>query len=341
MITKSWFFKLLFTNILVASLALPTLCLASWTTIINPSAKADKASEALMAKTKNVSVESIVKMAEHLVSPQEFEELVKSSKPAKDLKIDSIKHGDDVFYLQAGPIKLVFKWINKNNIAYRINGHSFTYEEAAKTELWQKKIQNVVNDYQAFNDVLKKRSLKNISSDLKPKSASWFHISLGHKISSMLVLPILFQATQAEAFMQNVNWRSPYVLTAIAAVAITLIANHYYKKHKKEHAGVKSKIVERLNNARANLAAAQERGEQNLSTYQKAVLDLENLVTEYNSPQNQVGFFGFLFGSRMSKPAMYDTIMSLPNNSSGNVPGLPTAPPTGTTVPATGSGGAF
>ena len=302
---------------------------AAWTSIINPSEKVDAASEKLMSQTKDVNVQELIKLSELLVSPQEFEGLIKDTKKAKNLKIDSIMHGEDFFYMQAGPIKVVFKWIDKDNIAYKINGHSFTYEEAAKTELWQKKIHQIVKNYQNPRNALSQPKSDKVSFNFHKQESS-FVVKLGRSFTSMLVLPLLFQATPAQAFLPEINWQSPWVWTGIAAVTIALVANHYYRKHKKEHAANRSRITERLSNARGNLAAAQERGEQNLSAYQKEVTDLENLLTEYGSSSNDVGFFGFLFGNRMSRPASYDVIMSRPTNggSGGGGAGTPTPPPT-------------
>jgi hypothetical protein len=299
---------------------------AAWTTIINPSDKADKALESVTKQTKDVKVEDLVRSAEALVSPQEFEKLIKESKKVKGLEITSIMHGDDFFYMQAGPIKLVFKWIDKDNVAFKLNGHSFSYEEAANTDLWQKKIVEVIKSYQTPHSVFAPEEERFFKTSAKQDIPSKYILNLGNGFTSMLVLPFLFEASEAEAF--QINWQSKWTWTAIGAGVIALVAAIYYKKHKKEHSKNKAEISSKLSQARANLAAAQEGGEQNLASYQKQVTDLETLLAEYNSSSNNVGFFGFLFGNRTFKPAMYDSIMSRPASNTGTgVPGSPTAPP--------------
>ncbi len=320
---------------LMVQFCLYATSMAARTSIINPSAKADKATAELMAQTKDVGVETMVKMAELFVSPQEYESLIKDAKKAKGLKIDTILHGDDFFYMQTGPIKVVFKWIDKNNIAYKINGHSFTYEEAAKTELWQKKITQIVKNYRSTRSDNRKTNFEKMSSNLFEPKTSKFLVSLGSNFTSMLVLPFLFQATPAHAFLNNIL-SNPWALTAIAAVVIVLVANHYYKKHKEIHEENKDEVISRLNIARSNLDAARARGEQNLSAYEKEVIDLENLTLEYGS--SDVGFFGFVLGNRDQKPASYDLIMSRPTNGgSGTGVGTPVAPPSSTSGSSSGA----
>lgn len=302
---------------------------AEWTTLIAPSKKADKASQALMALTKNVKASELINLSEPLLSPKEFEALVKQSKRADLVKIDRIMHGDDFFYLEAGPIKVVFKWIDKEKIAYKINGHSFTYEEAAKTELWQNKIVEVVKQYNGKRQAFTPKENQFFKQSYKSNLKSSHFLDLGPKVSSMLILPFLFQTQPAQAY---IDWSSKWTWGIIGLAVVALVANHYYRKHKKEHKKYKSDISSRLSVARANLQNARNNGEVNLSSYQKEVFDLENLQVEYNDSSNEVGFFGFLIGNRQSKPALYDTIISRPSVNTGSgtgtgVPGTPTAPP--------------
>ncbi len=291
--------------------------------VLEPSEKADQASEVLMSKTKNVSAEELVVASEMFLSPKEFESLIKDSKKVKNLTIDSIMHGEDFFYLQAGPIKVVFKWIDKDNIAFKLNGHTFTYEEAADTDLWQKKIFEVVKSYQSPRATLKKPILKQDSR---------FSANLGSSFTSMLILPFLYYSNPAEAFLNAINWNSGWTWTAISAGVIALVANHYYRKHKKKHKQSKSQVSAALAQARTSLENAQANGVTNLAPYQSRVNNFENLLAEYNSSSNDVGFFGFLFGNRISQPAMYESLMSgyqpggVPSGVGG--PGQPTAPPT-------------
>ncbi len=312
----------------------------AWTAIINSSEKADKSSAALMAKTKDVRVSDIINLSEPLMSSGEFEKLVKKSKKAKNLKIDSIMHGNNFFYLHAGPIRVVFKWIDKENIAYKINGHSFTYKEAARTELWQKKIIEVVKKYQGEGQAFTPQEAEFFRISYESSLGSSYFLNLGRTMSSMLIMPLFFQANLASAF--QIDWGSKWTWTAIGVAVVALVANHIYRNHKKEHKSKKSKITSRLSSARTNLKAAQDRGEVNLSSYQKEVFDLENLQAEYEQ-SSDVGFFGFLFGSRMKEPSMYRTIMSRPGVETGTtgtgVPGAPTAPPTFT--PKSSSEGTF
>lgn len=290
---------------------------AAKTTVIDPSDKADKASEILMSKTKNVSAQELVLASEAFVSPKEYETMLKDVKKVKDLNIDSIMHGEDFFYLQTGPIKIVFKWIDKEEVAYKINGHSFSYEEAANTELWQKKIFEIIKSYQTPRAGFKKES------ESVGMNASFPRIS-------MLILPFLFHMNPAEAFLKNINWSSAWTWTAIAAVTIGLVANHYYRKHKKQHAQNKSQILAALSSAEASLVRARESGVTDLAPYEARVQNYKNLSAEYNHSSNDIGFFGFLFGNRITKPAMYDALMNdyQPETGTGGA-GQPTAPPTG------------
>lgn len=325
----------------ILSLCLKTLILlmfssqfvyaATWTTIVSPNIKSDKASDILMSKVKNVKAEEIIKLAENFVSAKEFESLMRDSKKVKNLQIDNIKHGEDFFYLKAGPIKIVFRWIDKDNVVFKLNGHSFSYQEAAVAEVWQNKVVEVIKSYQTKQTQFSEEEEAWFSSVETKRKSSSFVIDLGTRVTSMLVLPFLFYPTDANAF--QINWSSQWTWITLGAVLITLVAHHFYKKHKKEHNKNKDAIKTRLATARKNLADAQARGEGNLSSYQSEVLNLENLLTEYNS-SGDVGFFGFLFGRRASKPAMYDTIMSRPavdTGSGSGGTGTPTAPPTGST----------
>ncbi len=293
------------------------------TTVIDFTEKADKASEILMAKTKNVDAEELVLASEAFVSPKEYESMLKDVKKVKGLSIDSIMHGEDFFYLQTGPIKIVFKWIDKEDVAYKINGHSFSYEEAANTELWQKKIFEIVKSYQTPRAGFK----KNIKAPSDAISANAFAPKI-----SMLILPFLFQLTPAHAFLKNINWSSGWTWTAIGAVVVALVANHYYRKHKKQHAQNKQKILENLSVAEASLERARASGVSDLSPYEARVQNYRNLSAEYNHSSNDIGFFGFLFGNRITKPAMYDGLMNTPPTDTGTGgPGQPAPPPTGGT----------
>lgn len=308
--------------------------LASWTTVPNPSVKADKASAELRSLGKNISIGKIVKLSEEFVSNKDYEKLMKDSQKAKNIKIENLLYGDNFFYLKSGPIKIVFKWIDKNNVAFKLNGHVFSYAEAAHSEVWQKKVLDVVKNYQKPKTAFSKKEMDFFNSVSTSSLPSKFVVNLGSGLISLGVLYQLFHPTESSAveMLNRINWKSPWLWTGVAAVVITLIANHYYKKHKEDHENNKSDINSRLKVARANLAAAEKSGEENLVSYQQAVNDLETLKAEYDSTSD-LGFFGFLFGKRIKKPALYNTIMDRNDFSSGGgdykpgEPGSPTAPP--------------
>lgn len=303
--------------------------LAARSTIIEPNAKSDRSSNLMMKKNKNVKVSELVQLSENLLSPQEYEKLVKDSRQSRDITIEEIKHGENFFYLKSGNIKVVFNWVNKNNVAYKLNGHKFTFAEASNSKIWQNKVEKIIKGYSASDDTERNSS--------RQKSAA------------LMLLPLFFQSNEAEAF----NFNNKYLWIGVAAAAVALIANHYYKKHKKVHEGNKGEIAKRLANARKELAAAKARNETNLAPYVKKVEDLQTLLAEYNSSSNDVGFWGYAFGNRMSKPAMYDPQMpedegstdTPSNNGTPGTPGAPTSPPGSTTrslsTPGTYTDGAY
>lgn len=264
--------------IILFSLSLAQISSAALTTVSNQSAKADKAAVEISKLSSNVKVGKLFQMAEPFFSVSEYEGLlrkIKSSK-AKNHKIDKMMFGDSFFYLKSGDIKLVFKWVDKNNVAFTLNGHTFSYEEASKTELWQPKVLEVVRGAASSRS----------------------------KVSSLFLLDLLFHANQAEAFLNN-----PLVLGAIGIAAIGLIGYHFYKKHKDSHSTKIKDIKKQIENAKAAKERGIANGETELTAYDKKIIDLETLLEEYNSTSDNVGFFGYLFGSRVQTPASYDRLM--------------------------------
>lgn len=269
--------------------------IAGWTTIPNPQKSADKASAKISKMTKNVKVVELLAAAEPFFSVTEYEALQKkvSNPPkAKRFKIDKIMHGKDMFFMQVGDIKLVFKWVDKDNIAFTLNGHSFSYEEAAKADLWQNKVFEVV----------KKEASK------RSKAAM-----TGGSVGAFALLEVLLGAKNAQAFDLSFL-KNPWVLGAIGIGAVALIGNHFYGKHKEQHAQKRQNVKNQLEKARKQLDNARAEAEASgrnidLSSYEKQVKDLETLLEEYSGASQDVGFFGYLFGNRIRTPARYDVLV--------------------------------
>lgn len=250
----------------------------------------EKAAEKALKMTKNVRVDKLLDAVEPFLSSNDYEALLKSlDSKAKKMKLDSIMHGKDFFYIQSGDIKVVFKWVNKDGVAFKVNGKPFSYEEASKTEIWQPKVQEIVKSMGQKN--------RSASIDVPVSVAA---------ITPFALIELLFQPKESEAFLTN-----PWVLGGIGIAAIGLIGLSFYNNHKDEHAKKMGRVQTELSMAKDRLekrrAEELARGNENpdLSAYEKSVIDLENLAAEYGTTSEDVGFFGYLFGKRIKTPASY------------------------------------
>ena len=250
-----------------------------------PSKEADVASRALLKQTRNISVSKALRLSEPFFSPQDYEKLLKMAHKTGKHKISKVTHyKDGSFEIQSDPYKLTFKWIDKNKVAFELNGQAFSFEEAANPDIWYKKVGQVV-----------KNSSKNPSF---PKGKGAF-----------LFLQSVFGIPSAQAFF-DLGESSTALWVGLAVFAIGLIVHNMYKKHKEEHEKNKAKVLKALAQAkRSREAAVKLLGSTNLTSHDKKIADLETLNDEYNGPQNDVGFFGYLFFQRITKPARYDRVM--------------------------------
>lgn len=277
---------------LIVSLFSFQTAFGAWTYVPEPSKKRDQASAKALKLTKNVRVDKLLAATEPFFTTSENEALLKALKDpqAKKVKIDEIIHGKDSFVIKSGDVKVVYKWINKNNIAFSLNGTNFTYEEASKTEIWQPKVHEVIKA-----SVGKKDKVSTFSS-------SQSTLSFG-------VLNLLFHADEADAFLTN-----PWVLGAVGVGAIALIGLSFYNKHKEEH-------QKKFENVQASLSSAKQRLEKrrqelidqgvenpDVSAYQAEVDRLSKLAGEYGSAVEDVGYFGYLFGKRVKTPTDYNQL---------------------------------
>ena len=260
----------------------------AWTYVPEPTSKRDKASEKAMSMTKNVRVDKLIAAVEPFFTSGEIEALLKSVKDTrvKKVKIDKISHTKDSFTMQSGDVKLVYKWINKNNVAFTLNGTPFTYEEASKTEVWQPKVQEVVKASVKQGDNVSVFSSNNANFGL---------------------LGILMHTEEADAFLTN-----PWVLAGLGVAAIGLIGLSFYNKHKAEHEqkfkNVQSRLAQAKQTLEARRAEAKAQGNDNpdLSAYEAEISKLEGLAAEYGAGIEDVGYFGYLFGKRVKTPAEYN-----------------------------------
>lgn len=262
----------------------------AWTYVPEANSKRDKAAQKAMALNKNVRVDHLISAVEPFFTSADIESLFKSVKDprAKKVKLDRIVHGKDSFLIQSGDVKITYKWVNKNNVAFTLNGTPFTYEEASKTEVWQPKVHEVIKASVGKND-----------------KVSVF--SSTTTISGFGLLSILMHTEEADAFLTN-----PWVLGGIGVAAIGLIGLSFYNKHKDEHQKKFQNVQAKLASAKATLEARKkefaEQGNTNpdLSAYENEVTKLENLAAEYGSAVEDVGFFGYLFGKRIKTPGEYN-----------------------------------
>lgn len=276
----------LFTQLLISlslGMSFPGFCFAASQKrmfIAMPSKKADKASQAVLKKTKNVSVAEILNLVEPFFSSEQYENLLQGAKKARKVKISKITHGKDSFHVHSGSYKIDFKWVNKNKVAFILNSQKVSFKEASQVDLLHKKVSQIVKGSSHRRQKSPQRGAFFFLQNL-------FGISSAHAADNMTLMWI-----------------------GVAAVVLGLIAHNMYKKHKEEHENNKAKIEKALRAEEKNLQAAVGRGDNNLNGHKKKITDLKTLLEEYEGSHNNVGFFKYLFFQRMSKPARYDGIMS-------------------------------